>query len=193
MIRLNAYYPGRSLIIVLLEDEEEKLLNYNLKGVRKMKRNIIKSSRESRAGMSLIEVLVSMLILSIGVLAVIGVFPSAFKINANTWKTTRVMTIAQAVMDREQAKGVLAPTANPSPSPIPVDLLNGYEGSYNYNPSQPSRSYYSVVTERLADNGTPPSTSIQQIRVTVTWIVNMDATGRGMQVQHYSISSSVGP
>ena len=55
--------------------------------------------RSSR-GLSLVEILISLGILTLGILAVVGVFPSVFKINRDSWVTTQMMLTTQDKMDQ---------------------------------------------------------------------------------------------
>jgi Tfp pilus assembly protein PilV len=76
-------------------------------------------------GMSLLEILISLVILSSGVFAVIGVFPYIFEINAATWKNTKAMNYAQKTMDFEQQRGIQPNTAG-TPTQIIGSGGNGY-------------------------------------------------------------------
>ena len=61
---------------------------------------MIKYVRRNSRGLTLVEVLMSLGILSVGILAVVGVFPGVFKMNRDSWVTTRIMLTAQDKMDQ---------------------------------------------------------------------------------------------
>lgn len=57
------------------------------------------SSQLRKKGTSLVEVMIAMVLFSLGVLAVIGLFPVLFKANLNNWKTLQMEHLAQEKMD----------------------------------------------------------------------------------------------
>lgn len=56
--------------------------------------------RVSRRGFSLLEVLIALGLMTIGILAVIGIFPAIFDLNYNAWGTTTATVLAQEKLDQ---------------------------------------------------------------------------------------------
>lgn len=125
-------------------------------------------------GLSLIEVLLALGVLTVGILAVVGIFPGIFRINANTWRTTEVMILAQQTMDeilsQNQYIDTSPVTVNPAPTQIPRDS-DGVPVGY-------------VKYWGTSDPGGNPN--IQIINVEVVWV----AQGR---TKTYKLKSAISP
>jgi len=126
----------------------------------------------SQKGLSLIEILIAIGVLAVGVLAVVGLFPSFFKLNASSWTSTQVMLLAQEKMDEVLAANAYISTTPDTdyPAIIPRD------GSGN------PMGYRRWWGE--ADPG--GNTNIQIIKVEVVW------TEQG-RVKRYTLTGAVAP
>ncbi|MCE1245785.1 MAG: prepilin-type N-terminal cleavage/methylation domain-containing protein [Firmicutes bacterium] len=123
-------------------------------------------------GLSLIEILIAIGVLSVGVLAVIGMFPSFFKLNANSWTTTQVMLLTQEKMDE-----ILSSNAYISTTPS-----TDYPGIIPRDGSGNPLGYRRWWGE--SDPG--GNTNIQIIKVEVVW------TERS-RVKRYTLTGAVAP
>jgi len=125
-----------------------------------------------KKGLSLIEVLIALGVLAVGILAIIGIFPSIFRLNANSWNTTEVMLLAQEKMDEILANNQYISTSPQEdyPSQIPRDSQGNPTGY---------RKWWGE-----ADPG--GNTNIQIIKVEVVWI----ESGR---VKRYNLTGAVAP
>jgi len=110
-----------------------------------MKKLIIK-------GFSVIEVLISLALMSIGVLAVMGVFIVSYKMNFNADNMNFALYNAQKKMD------YLIKTKNLISTTTQTENVN-YEGTGNPRPGW-----------QLSYAGSAPSENYQQITVTVNWV-----------------------
>ncbi len=124
--------------------------------------------RSNAKGLSVLEVLIALGVLTAGILAVVGVFPLVFKNTSNAWTTSKIMFIAQKTMDDELSKGFSDTMGNPHMEMLDVNGTNvGY-----------------IKTWREADpNG---NANIQIVKVEVVWTVN----GR---TKRYLLTSAVAP
>jgi len=71
-----------------------------------------------RKGFSLIEILISIAVLSIGILAILGVYPVVLSLNQNAWSTSTALTLAQDKMDEILSKNVTLGTSYQSDEPV---------------------------------------------------------------------------
>ncbi len=109
--------------------------------------------RKGQGGLSLIEVLIALAVLSIGLMGVIGIFPAASRHNANNWKSTSVTLLAQRIMDGILTSNVYVPTSptvvDPPPEEIPRDPNGDPVGFVRYwgesDPGGNSRIQYVKV------------------------------------------------
>jgi type II secretory pathway pseudopilin PulG len=131
-----------------------------------------RNNNKSIRGLSLIEILIAMGVLAVGVLAVIGVFPGFFKLNANSWTTTQVMLLTQEKMDE-----ILSANSYISTTPITdYPAIIPRDGAGN---PQGYRRWWGE-----ADPG--GNTNIQLVKVEVVW------TERG-RVKRYILTGAVSP
>lgn len=127
--------------------------------------------RGNSRGLTLVEVLMSLGILSVGILAVVGVFPGVFKMNRDSWVSTQIMLAAQDKMDQILADNKFIDTdaAVDYPDIIPRDS-NGDPMGYR---KWWGDSYAS------GDN-------MQNVRVEVVWI-------EGGRTKRYNLIGAVSP
>jgi len=69
-------------------------------------------------GFSLIEVMLAVLILGVGILAVMAVFPGVFALNQNAWNTTTALSLAQDKMDELLANNAFINASAQSDNPV---------------------------------------------------------------------------
>jgi len=55
----------------------------------------MKIRKTTLSGFSLVEVMIALTILTVGILAVVGIFPFIFKINSDSWNTQTASLLAQ--------------------------------------------------------------------------------------------------
>lgn len=96
----------------------------------------MRSFNNNQRGLSLIEVLIALAVLSVGVMGVVGIFPTVSRHNANNWKSTKVMLLAQKTMDSLIAANTYIGTSpvvvSPSPPEIPKDAAGIPVGFVRY-------------------------------------------------------------
>ncbi|MHC9543999.1 MAG: prepilin-type N-terminal cleavage/methylation domain-containing protein [Vulcanimicrobiota bacterium] len=116
-------------------------------------------------GFSLIEVLIAMLIFTVGVLAIIGLFPTIGRLNKGSELSNQALMLAQARMDQITTNNALISTtatiANPKELPAGATLRWWGESDPNGN------------------------SAMQQVKVEVTWVEN----GRSRKITLTSIIS----
>lgn len=131
-------------------------------------------NRKRQRGLSLIEVLISLAVLSIGVMGVIGVFPAISRHNANNWKSQNVMLLAQKTMDTLLTSNTFVSTSpvviSPTPAEIPRDAGGVPVGFVRY----------------WGESDPGGNSGIQFIKVEVVW------TEAGM-TKRYLLNSAVAP
>lgn len=125
--------------------------------------------RVRRAGLSLIEVLWALGILSAGILAVIGVFPGAFNLNKAAWGTTTAVFLAQNKLDQILAEGIVIDTSPKTDNP--PEIPGGYR-----------RWWGSSNPDGIA--------GLQQINVQVSWFERTETKSR---LKTITISSLLAP
>lgn len=69
-------------------------------------------------GFSLIEILISIAVLSVGILAILGVYPVVLQLNQNAWSTSTALTLAQDKMDEILSKNVTLGASYESDEPV---------------------------------------------------------------------------
>jgi len=112
-----------------------------------------------RRGLSMIEVLIALVVMSIAILAVIGAFPTVFKTDRRTMFSSIALYDAQTALDTVLRANVFVSTTPvvttpfSNPTPGAVGLPNGFQ---------------SVVGS--ADPG--GNANFQQVSVTETWVEN---------------------
>lgn len=74
-----------------------------------------------QAGTSLIEILVTILIVSFGLLGVAGVVGSGLKNNHSSYGRTQASVLAADIIDRMRANRAVAESADPSPYSLPIE------------------------------------------------------------------------
>jgi len=78
-------------------------------------------------GFALIEVLIALTILTIGILAIVGMFPFVFKLNSNAWNLNSAMMLAQEKAEElKQAKTFISESAYTTDYPSSVAGSGGY-------------------------------------------------------------------
>ena len=78
-------------------------------------------------GFSLIEVLIALSILTVGILAIMGLFPTLFRLNENTWNTYVAQSLAQEKLNQlMEAKTFISDTIYSSDTPPRLPGTGGY-------------------------------------------------------------------
>lgn len=86
-------------------------------GTRMYARMCCSNLKVSRRGFSLLEVLIALGLMTIGILAVIGIFPAIFDLNYNAWGTTTAAALAQEKVDQLLSAGSFVGAAPVQDSP----------------------------------------------------------------------------
>src|SRR5438132_3125067 len=99
-----------------------------------MKRPIVSGQLGRRGGFSLVEVVIALGIITVGVTAVLALFPTALQTGHSAQDETRAAHIAQSVFGSlvagasSQFSNVqlpLSPSPSPAPTPLSIDLTTG--------------------------------------------------------------------
>lgn len=124
-----------------------------------MKRYIRKNN-----GFSMAEVIIALTILTIGILAIVGVFPSLFKLNSNSWNLVTATTLCQEKLDQIMQNGqFIRGVDSQSIEHYTTDYPSSLPGSGGY------RRY--IGDPDCPDPNNPPSgMSFQKIYVEVRWV-----------------------
>lgn len=105
-------------------------------------------TKVSSSGFSLLEVLLAVSVMTIGVLAVLGVFPAIVSLNYNAWGTTTAAVLGQEKLDQLLAAGTFI----------------------NINPSQDNPSSLPQCVRQWWGASDPQGNpSVQQLIVQITW------------------------
>lgn len=113
--------------------------------------------RRRRAGLSLIEVMVAVLVLAIGLLGIAGLQAAALANNLAAYQYSQALTMAQALIERMRAnrQGVLEGhyllPADQAPSPPALDCGDGRS---RCSPEQQAHWDLAIVSARLATEET---------------------------------------
>jgi MSHA pilin protein MshD len=134
-------------------------------------------SRQRQRGVTLIEVVVAIVIVSIAAVAVMGAISATLQRGAESMVRQQAVAVAEAYLEEILLQPVVAPSGAPTPtgrgSYNDVDWYNGLndQGAYDqYGASIASLSGYNVsvsVTQTTALTGIPAANA-RQITVTVT-------------------------
>jgi competence protein ComGC len=96
----------------------------------------IKLPLRAQIGITLVEVMVSLLILCVGILGITSVYPMVFKGIHNSWSTAQTIMVAQQTMDYLLSKNVFIDQnhvlVNPPPPELPKDSSGKAIGYVEY-------------------------------------------------------------
>ncbi|GEM_PF-1821498 len=83
--------------------------------------------KQSICGFSLIEVMIALTILTVGILAVVGIFPFIFKANSDAWNTQTASLLAQEKLNEIlEARTFIDQTTYSSDIPSNIPGFGGY-------------------------------------------------------------------
>jgi Tfp pilus assembly protein PilV len=161
-----------------------------------MKRPIA-SGQTGRSGFSLAEVVIALGVITVGVVAVLGVFPTSLQTGHSAQDETRAAHVAQSVIGSlaasapthfSNAQLPLYPSPSPAPTPLSIDLTST-------SGTSPAATFYadndgkllsnstlatyviSIYTNTAAPGFTDPA-GADQVTVRVAWPVNAPAANQ---------------
>ena len=105
-------------------------------------------------GFTLVEVVIALVILSVGLVATMTMFPVGLKAGRRSTAATEVAIVAGRVLEQVHVAGYNGMTADP-----PQVSLSGREGRYHYE---------MAVTEPSLE-GIEPSAAVRRIDLTIDW------------------------
>ena len=148
---------------------------------------------------SLVEVVLALGVVAVGVIAILGVFPTALQIGHSAQDETRAPHIAQSVFGSLVAGGssqfsnvqlplypTPSPTATPylsidlttSSSPTSPTLYADNDGNLIQNATNAAYAIYIFKNNSPLGFPTPPATSANQVTVRVAWPANAPAANQ---------------
>jgi len=105
------------------------------------------------SGFSLIEVMIALTILTVGILAVVGIFPFIFKVNSDAWNTQTASLLAQEKLNEIlEGKAFIAADSYSSDVPSNLPGFGGYRRWIGVN-SGSTMCQYVYVQVRWFDKG----------------------------------------
>jgi len=115
---------------------------------------------DNKDGFTLIEILIALVVLTFGILAVVGLFNNSIKGNAMGRKVTEATTLAQSRLDELMTAAVYE------------NLLTNYPGTQTgLTATGEAGGIYTLTTavDNVHDTSNNPVSGIYLITVTVTW------------------------
>ena len=162
-----------------------------------MKRPILLGLSGERGGFSLAEVVIALGVITVGIVAVLGVFPTALQTGHSAQDETRAAHIAQSVFGSivasapshfTNAQLPLYPSPSPGPAPLSLDLTSNSgttpaltlyaDNDGNLLPNLTNAAYaIFIYTNNSAAGFTDPA-SANAVTVRVSWPANAPAANQ---------------
>jgi prepilin-type N-terminal cleavage/methylation domain-containing protein len=167
-----------------------------------MKRPISSGQPGRRRGFSLVEVVIALGVITVGFVAVLGVFPAALQTGHSAQDETRAAHIAQSVFGSlvasapshfTNAQLPLYPSPSPAPTPLSIDLtvsssptrptvcVDNNGNLAPASPTDPACPNYSYALYIFTNNSVPGFTdpaSANAVTVRVAWPANAPAANQ---------------
>lgn len=105
-------------------------------------------------GFTLVEVVIAMVILSVGLLATLAMFPVGIKAGRRSTASTEVAIVAGRLLEQVQVAGYDGMTADP-----PRVELSGQEGRYRYD----------IATTEPTLEGVDSAAAVRRVDLTFSW------------------------
>ena len=163
-------------------------------------RNILYHLRgggDRQAGFSLAEVVLALAVITVGIVAVLGVFPAALQIGHSAQDETRAAHIAQSVFGSlvasspshfTNAQLPLYPSPSPAPTPLSIDLTSNSgttpaltfyaDNAGNLLPNLTNATYAIFLYTNNSVAGFTDPASANEVTVRVAWPANAPAANQ---------------
>jgi len=165
-----------------------------------MKRAIVSGGGARTRGFSLAEVVIALGVVTVGIVAVLGVFPAALQTGHSAQDETRAAHIAQSVFGSlvagasSQFSNVqlpLYPSPSPAPTPLSINLTTNSGTTpavtvYTDNdghliPNSTNATYTIFIYTNNSVPGFTDPASANQVTVRVAWPANAPATNQTLR------------
>ena len=156
-----------------------------------MKRPIVSGRPRGKRGFSLAEVVIALGIVTVGIIAVLGVFPTALQIGHSAQDETRAAHIAQSIFGSlvasapshfTNAQLPLNPSPSPGPAPLSINLTTGSgttpavtlyaDNDGNLVPNLTNAAYAILIYTNNSVPGFTDPASANSVTVRVAWPAN---------------------
>ncbi len=163
-----------------------------------MKRAIVYGRRTRTRSFSLAEVVIALGVVTVGIVAVLGVFPAALQTGHSAQNETRAAHIAQSVFGSlvasapshfSNAQLPLYPSPSPGPTPLSIDLTTTLspavtlyaDNDGNLIPNSTNAAYaIFIYTNNAVPGFTDPATA-NEVTVRVAWPANAPAANQTLR------------
>ena len=160
-----------------------------------MKRAIVYGRRTRTRSFSLAEVVIALGVVTVGIVAVLGVFPAALQTGHSAQDETRAAHIAQSVIGSlaasasthfSNAQLPLYPSPSPGPTPLSIDLTTTLspavtlyaDNDGNLIPNSTNAAYAIFIYTNDAVPGFTDPASANLVTVRVAWPANAPAANQ---------------